>query len=228
MQSTFLFLVAFVAGVTRSTYTIQTTNNLYFCKKTTNSIELSTSTDSTCKTMMFSIHAHSGGLVLNFKDETTCKYMCIDRCGQLYYDEMFYTEDCVYTTMAFEAFDQLSVNRGNHSDFIATVHYEIVPFTLRRGAYQERFEPILKLLVKKDTTDTASCAVGNVDKNTKTTKQCTSASHKWESKKFNRIAGYKAYSAWDKFLIFIGWSKVVVPLDEGLRRMDYNLNYMNN
>lgn len=223
MYNLFITLIIFTIGANGATYTIQNQDNLFLClKRGKNSIQLSTSDDSTCSPIVFSIHAHEGELVLNFKDVTTCKFMCINQCGQLYYDEMFHTKDCVFTTMAFEAFDQLSVNRFNHSDFVATIGYDIIPFSLRRGAYQERLEKLLKLNIKENSTGTA-CGIGNVNTNTKITKECTDT-HKCETRRFNHHAGYKNFNWWERFLIMVGWVKISAP-PSGIRLLEYNLNY---
>jgi|WetSurMetagenome_2_1015567.scaffolds.fasta_scaffold05787_9 hypothetical protein len=215
-------LLAMALGANDAAFTMQTTYGYYFCAHNDGVFGLSTPTDHSCVTLKFTAYAHVGGLVLSYRDKTVCKYLCINKCGVLYGDEMYHTEDCRFTTMAFEGFDQLSVNRGNYSDFVATSHYDILPLSLRHGASQERLEKHLKLTVKEEDVTTV-CPLGNVNKNTKTTKECATA-YKSEPRKFDAHDGYKSFSVWEKFLIFVGIDKMPKP-NGGLRLIEYLKNY---
>lgn len=218
---TLVTLLALALGA-NAAFTVQTSYGYYFCTHDDGRLGLSTLTDRACTALMFNTYAHLGGLVMSYRDKTVCKYLCIDRCGGLYGDEMYHTEDCRFTTMAFDGFDQLSVNRGNRSDFVATSHYDILPLSLRSGASQERLEKHLKLKIKEEKAGNA-CPIGNVSKNTRTTKECTTP-YTARPARFDSHDGYKSFGAWEKFLIFLGVNSVPKP-NNGLRLVDYSKNY---
>ncbi|AAS82672.1 ORF66 [Agrotis segetum granulovirus] len=215
-----LFLSSIFTTAQCATSLLKTTAGKYFCVQGSN-VVVSTKTDKTCYLAHFSIHAHEGGLVLNFKYESACKYMCINRCGELYYDEMYHIEDCKFTTMAFKEFDSLSVNRGNYSDFIAFADYNALLYSLKDGDVLGRGETYLKMSLEK--SGGAECILGNVDKNTKITKKCI-VKQNFDSTPFDRHSNYN-FSLWEKFLIMINWFRIEEPKSDGLRKIDYNKNY---
>ncbi|QBQ01618.1 fgf-1 [Hyphantria cunea granulovirus] len=203
-------------------------NKMIFCVEDNGDPGLSTIDDSKCKAIYFNIHTHSGGLVLNFNFKNKCRHLCLNTCGDIYYDDQFFTQDCVLSTAKFKSIDTLSVDRGNHTDFIATHGYNMFKFSLSAGASLEKLHTFLTLRhIIKTPGPANKCPLNVPQNNTLTNKPCNAATALRSPEAINEHHDYASYTLWDKMLMFFGWLDAAEPPADknSLRFYDYTNNY---
>ncbi|AAG27354.1 PxORF56 peptide [Plutella xylostella granulovirus] len=193
---------------------LQSENDLFFCvHKNANVPGLSRANDESCTPNVFSIHYSHNGLVINYKDSNACKYMCLNRCGFLYYSVKFYKQDCVFTTSHFRGIDTLSVKRNNYSDFVATNNYEFIPMSLSAASRLERMKSLISIkFINSTKNEHHKCELGNVDTNDVSV-TCTNYRFNRSEIRYDTHVGY-TFNLWDKFLSLIGWYVIDVPDDK--------------
>ncbi|ABQ52009.1 fgf-1 [Spodoptera litura granulovirus] len=223
----FGFFITLVQCAQQPIVILKTQHDMYFCFKS-NSIQLSTKTDRNCHPIKFNIHTHNNGLVFNFNNDnsTKCKYMCMDTCNDLYHDNVFYEDDCVFTTMAFNSIDTLSINRGNYSDFIASYAYYFLKMSLSSGARMERLKYLIEVKLEEvrgaDTSTKCSMTTSVFKKNS--TKICSSTR---AEPAYDQHANYGQITIWDKLLSFLGLYEIKEQKNnQTLRYYDYKFNYI--
>ncbi|AAM70267.1 fibroblast growth factor 1 [Phthorimaea operculella granulovirus] len=172
--------------------------------------------DNRCAPIHFNLHKYNNNLVINFKSGA-CKFLCIDRCGQLYHNSVFHTEDCLLTTAAFENVDTLSVNRKNYSDFIAADAY-MMPVSFSNGDHMQRMHKYLALEYKI-INNNISCPLLLTP--SKTTYDCVESSHRYDNIDYKERRHYRDYSWWRKLLIMIGYEAYTVPRNNTLSFIEY-------
>lgn len=181
-----------------------------FCLLSSNTIAVRHFDDDTCTPIIFNVHKHNDNLVLNFKNrDYICNFLCIDKCGQVYHESVFYTEDCVLTTSALEHIETLSVHRGNYSDFFAANEYYLTALSMQPGDSVQRQHNLLAL--KFDYIQNTDILCPLMLEPAKTTHKCYTEQTRDDHNKYINRRHYRDYSFWEKLLIFFGITKYVVP-----------------
>lgn len=187
-----------------------------------NEIVVRDNNDVNCRPIEFNVHKHDDNLVLNFKNAAgLCRFLCIDKCGNVYHDSVYHTEDCKMTTAAFDGVETLSVHRGNYSDFVATYMYYPMPLSMSDGDALERLHSnvALKFNQIKDKND--SCTLMLTP--SKKTRSCSSTSRRLGDYKYNTRRHYRDYTFWGKLMILFGFTKYEIPSESTLlSRTEYN------
>jgi hypothetical protein len=207
-------------------------NKMVLCVEDNGEPGLSTMHDKKCRAIYFNIHPHNGGLVLNFKFKNKCMHLCLNTCGDIYYDDQFFAQDCVLSTTKFKSIDTLSVDRGNYTDFIATYGYTQFRFSLSAGANLEKLHTFLTLrhIIKTPVAGDKcpfKAPIEPLQNNTAINKVCNAAVALRYLETFNTHRDYASYTFWDKMLMFFGWQEAVEPPADknSLRFYDYTNNY---
>nr|UYX49699.1 fgf-1 [Darna trima granulovirus] len=183
---------------------------LAFCVNDQKVIFVYDKSSTACSVAWFNVHKHNNNLVLNFKYNNECQYMCLDRCGSLYYSPIFYSEDCTLTTSAFENIETLSVYRYNYSDFIAFENYNSMHFSMTTGANIERFHYNIGLKYNK-TSNNVTCKLSVPVNNNNVTRTCVDYKKRLEHTEYVSRKHYHDYSFWTMLLIKIGLKSYIVP-----------------
>ncbi|ACZ63548.1 FGF-1 [Pieris rapae granulovirus Wuhan] len=180
-----------------------------FCLLTDNNIQIRANDDVSCKVIEFNIHKYDNNLILNFMNRNRiCNYMCIDKCGNVYHDSVFYTEDCKFTTAAIENIETLSVYRGNYSDFFAADTYYTIPLSMKAGDSIERFYNYVALKYNV-VNNQQTCKLLLTP--SKTSRTCTTVFERRGDLEYIDRQHYRDYSFWNKILIMFGIKHYVVP-----------------
>lgn len=221
-----LFTVCYTPSLVYGYYgTLSPDNRLEykFCLMATNTIAVRRFDDVECKPIMFNVHKHNDNLVLNFKNyNNICNYLCIDKCGQVYHESVFYKEDCLLTTSALEHIETLSVYRGNYSDFFAAHDYYLTALSMQPGDSVQRQHNMLALKFQY-VDKRKACPL--ILEPTKTTHECSEYQTRDDHNKYINRRHYRDYSFWAKLLIFFGAIEYVVPTNSTLLSyMEYNKN----
>jgi len=192
-----------------------------FCLLSSNTIAVRHFNDDTCESIMFNVHKYNDNLVLNFKNRNyICNYLCIDKCGKVYHESVFYTEDCVLTTSALEHIETLSVHRGNYSDFFAANDYYLTALSMQPGDSVQRQHDLLAL--KFQYVDKLEMCPLMLEP-AKTTHECYTPQTRDDHNKYINRRHYRDYSFWSKLLIFFGVTEYVVPTNAThLSYLEYN------
>ncbi|AIS92067.1 fibroblast growth factor 1 [Erinnyis ello granulovirus] len=174
-----------------------------------------------CFSMSIDVHKHNNNLVVNFKNrKDVCNYLCIDKCGQVYHESVFYTEDCLLTTSALENIETLSVHRGNYSDFFAADEYYLIALSMQPGDSVERQHTFISLKYTH-VTDMEICKL--ILEPSKSTRPCYTTNDRHDNNKYILRKHYRDYSFWGKLLIFLGITNYVVPTNATyLSYLEYN------
>lgn len=188
-------------------YLVMTIDRLYLGVKE-DRLTLCGASESNCERVQAAAEPHQGGVTFMFSLRGVCHFMCLDRCGYMYYEREFFTEDCKFTTVGMDGVETLSVHRGNYSDFVMHYNYELIPFSMRNGDSRNRLAGMLEMKFRK-TTDAWGCSLpyGN---NSAPNKPCGDR-FPMEEGEYNPHAGYPGYSLWEKFLFMLGWGRLPVP-----------------
>nr|AIU36722.1 ORF76 FGF-1 [Cydia pomonella granulovirus]AIU36859.1 ORF76 FGF-1 [Cydia pomonella granulovirus]AIU37283.1 ORF76 FGF-1 [Cydia pomonella granulovirus]QDW81135.1 FGF-1 [Cydia pomonella granulovirus]QGY99466.1 FGF-1 [Cydia pomonella granulovirus] len=171
-----------------------------------------------CLRLEINVHHYEHNIVISFLNaKRVCSYMCINKCGEVYYDSVFHTQDCRLTTAAFDGIETLSVHRGNYSDFVATHDfYNFVPVSFKEGDTIERQHSGMVFKYTALSTQ-QTCALSLTP--LMTTKKCTVSTHRYDTE-YKPRRHYKDYSLWRKLLILIGVVEYKVP-DEKQTLLSY-------
>ncbi|QOD40029.1 fgf-1 [Matsumuraeses phaseoli granulovirus] len=215
-----LTIVQFVWSVS-CVGTLHPANNMdhVFCIHGDN-IMVRPKTETMCSQIEFNVHKHENNLVLNFKTPSgVCKYMCIDKCGAVYYNSVYHTEDCKLTTSSFDTLDTLSVHRGNYSDFVAFNSY-MIPLSYKHGDSLERMYKFVSVKYNEINTK-QTCQLMLTP--SKTTQSCTETQERRGDLYYNYRKHYRDYSFWNKLLILVGYIHYVIPNNStALSYIEYN------
>ncbi|AEB00350.1 fgf-1 [Clostera anachoreta granulovirus] len=182
--------------------------NYRFCMQD-DVVQIRSHEDTRCKKIEFNVHARNGHLILNFVHaDLTCRYLCVDRCGNVYHDSVYRADDCAFTTAAFDHVDTLSIHRGNYSDFLAVDAYYTVPVSMTNGASMERLYNYLAL-VYNNASSTVTCNV--TTKLSNSVRQCDVSMQRRAEMMYMGRKHHDDYSFWERVLNFFGIKKFVVP-----------------
>ncbi|UXX41870.1 fgf-1 [Psilogramma increta granulovirus] len=193
-----------------------------FCLLNSNTIAVRHFNDDNCEPIMFNVHKHNNNLVLNFKtrNKYLCNYLCINKCGEVYHESVFYTEDCLLTTSALEHIETLSVYRGNYSDFFAANEYYLTALSMQPGDSVQRQQNMLALKFQEiDKLELCPLML----EPSKLTRDCYTPETRDDHNKYINRKHYRDYSFWGKLLIFLGVTEYFVPTNETqLSYIEYN------
>nr|WPN08687.1 fgf-1 [Cnaphalocrocis medinalis granulovirus] len=195
--------------------------DLDFCITNSNN-ELTVGRANHCEKILFNIHNFEKNLIVMFKHtiNKACQYLCIDKCGKLYYSTVISREDCVLTTAAFENIDTLSVHRGSYSDFLAvTNNYYITPMSFKKGDTLNRFYEYIELEYKTiDNTTTCEVTLSP----TRSSRECQDSTPPRMNTTYLSRKNYLDYTWFHRALIYLGLKKYVIPTTNTLSFLEYN------
>ncbi|AKR17509.1 FGF-1 [Mocis latipes granulovirus] len=200
--------------------------SMYMCTDhTRNNIGLSQTASgaSNCPITKFNIIPNNGGLVLMFKLNTACSYLCLDSCGNKYITDKYVAEECTWSTVAYKDFDTLSQNRGNYTQFLAFIRYDTIPLYASKNFNLHTHHQNIKLKIKQTSSTSNDICKLNV-KNVGINATCTN--YNIENYDIDLHKNYAAINLFDKLLAFLGFYSIVKQETENtLRMIDYTANY---
>nr|AUF82016.1 fgf-1 [Cryptophlebia leucotreta granulovirus] len=182
----------------------------YLCiHRLDNKIYINDASSSDCIRLEINVHKFQNNIVINFlSNKRICRFLCINKCGDVYHDSVYHTDDCKLTTAAFDDIETLSVHRGNYSDFVATHDfYNFVPLSFKEGDSIEReYDGVALKYVSTDNRKTCELSLTP----SLSTKVCSESSQRFEND-YKPRKHYRDYSLWKKILIMFGVTKYTTP-----------------
>ncbi|AAP85701.1 ORF_64 [Adoxophyes orana granulovirus] len=176
-----------------------------------------------CAPLEINVHKYNNNLILNFKKDKVCNYMCINKCGNVYYDNVFHIDDCLWTTAAFQNMTTLSVHRGNFSDFMAYYNNNLIPISFSYGNNVEKFYANIQLQFDEIKPAKKESMCHLVLTPYKHTKACNNDFGRIQSF-YNDRNNYYNYTWWEKLLILFRLKTITTPnVNETLSYYEYKM-----